>query len=100
MSSGSPARNGTSVEPGLAKIVVRPSRRNTSSVASGRSARPSRRRVGHGQSVACSASTSAGSSVIPNSGISSATVSTDSKLTSSGNDGSRMACAAASGIWV
>ena len=33
MSSGSPARNGTSVDPGLAKIVVRPSRRKTSSVA-------------------------------------------------------------------
>ena len=31
---GSPARNGTSVDPGLEKIVVRPSRRMTSNVAS------------------------------------------------------------------
>ena len=33
-SSGSPARNGTSVEPGLEKIVVSPRRRSTSNVAS------------------------------------------------------------------
>ena len=33
-SSGSPARNGTSVEPGLEKIVVRPRRRRTSKLAS------------------------------------------------------------------
>src|SRR6187397_3226191 len=34
MSSGSPARNGTSVEPGLENIVVSPRRRNASNAAS------------------------------------------------------------------
>src|SRR6266540_3964611 len=34
MSSGSPARNGTSVEPGFENIVVSPRRRNASSAAS------------------------------------------------------------------